>query len=156
MTGVSSAEFSHFVCMHADLDLPTEQVILGRMDEISCFLATTRMLLGLNLKRIDFVIFLQPFNEVAPILQGGGRGGRKQLNGLRSTVQIYQLWNYEDLTSRNKLMSAEMRELCKTGATQCTRDFLQQRYKISGVSVNKVPEADRGEQCCHYHDLKNM
>ena len=154
--GVASAEFAPFVCVHADLDAATEQVIFDRMDEFSVFLATTRMLLGLNLRQIDIVIFLQPYNEVAPLLQGGGRGGRKQLSGLRSSVQVYQLWNGEDLTTRNKLMSAEMRVLCRTGATACTRDILHRRYSISGADLVQIPEAERRDKCCHYHDLMTM
>jgi ERCC4-related helicase len=33
---------------------------------------------GLDLSRVDMVIFLQPFNQEAGLLQGVGRGGRKQ------------------------------------------------------------------------------
>ena len=112
------------------------------------------MLLGLDLKQIDMVIFLQPYNEVAPVLQGGGRGGRKKLNGFRNTVQVYQLWNPEDLTTRNKLMSTDMRTLCRSGTTACTKEFLTKIYKIGKEGRQEpVEEREVQDDCCMYHDL---
>jgi superfamily II DNA helicase RecQ len=152
VTGQRSAKTADCVMVHGDLTPPTEKVILGRMKEINVFIATTRMLLGLDLARIDMVIFLQPYNEDSGLLQGGGRGGRRKGNGFRSSVQVYQLWNPEDLSKKNKEMSSEMRKLCRTGATSCTRDLLRRRYTI-GPAVEMESEESRGIDCCHYHDL---
>ena len=49
-------------------------------------------------------------------------------------------------------MTEEMRRVCRTGATSCTRDLLQQSYHIGkGRFVGE--EVEQGENCCHYHDL---
>jgi superfamily II DNA helicase RecQ len=155
LTGQRSAKTADCVMVHGDLTPPTEKVILGRMDDINVFLATTRMLLGLDLSRIDVVIFLQPFDEDSGLLQGGGRGGRRKGNGFRCSVQVYQLFNAEDLSRKNKHMSEEMRQLCRTGATACTRDLLTERYRI-GPAVHPEGGEGRGFNCCHHHDLLAM
>jgi superfamily II DNA helicase RecQ len=153
LTGQCSAKTADFVMVHSDLTPPTERVIVSRMKEITIFLATTRMLLGLDLAEMDMVIFAQPFDDVAALLQGGGRGGRKRVGGTRSTVQLYQLHNGEDLTKRNKKMTIEMRSLCRAGETACPRDTLRRRYAMGQV-VEELGE--RGETCCHHHDLVFM
>ena len=114
------------------------------------------MLLGLDLKKIDMVIFLQPYNELAPVIQGGGRGGRKKLDGFRNSVQVYQLWNPEDLTKRNKLMSQDMRTLCRTGTTACTRQFLKEIYRIGNERMELLEELSDEEGCCMFHDLLQL
>ena len=48
---------------------------MARMDEVTVFLATTRVLLGMDFKNIDLVLFASPFNDVASLLQGGGGDG---------------------------------------------------------------------------------
>ena len=152
VTGYCNDRDAPFVMFHSDLTPATEKVIIDRLDEYDLLFASTRGLLGINFKMIDVVIFLQPFDESAFLLQGGGRGGRKQLDGLRRCVQVYQLWNPEDLTRQNKTMTEEMRRVCRTGATSCTRDLLQQSYHIGkGRFVGE--EVEHGENCCHYHDL---
>ena len=154
ISGYCDARDAPFAMFHADITPATEQVILDRMDDYQALLSTTRGLLGYNFKKIDIVIFLQPYDESAFLLQGGGRGGRKQLDGLRRCVQVYQLWNPEDLSKRNKLMTEEMRQVCRTGASACTRDLLQQSFHIGKGRPLREPEEQRGESCCHYHDLK--
>ena len=156
ISGYCDARDSPFVMFHSDITPATEQIILDRMDDYQLLLSTTRGLLGYNFKKIDIIIFLQPFDESAFMLQGGGRGGRKQLDGLKRCVQVYQLWNPEDLTRRNKLMTEEVRKLCRTGATACTRDFLKQSFHIGKGRPVREPEDQRGQSCCHYHDLQAM
>jgi superfamily II DNA/RNA helicase len=156
VSGFCDARDSPFVMFHADITPATEQVILDRIDDYQALLSTTRGLLGYNFKKIDVVIFLQPYDESAFVLQGGGRGGRRQLDGLKRCVQVYQLWNPEDLTKRNKLMTEEMRRICRTGATACTRDLLQQSFHIWKGKPVRMPEEERGQICCHYHDLLAM
>jgi late competence protein required for DNA uptake (superfamily II DNA/RNA helicase) len=153
LTGQCSAKTADFVMVHSDLTPPTERVIVSRMKDITVFLATTRMLLGLDLAEMDMVIFAQPFDDVAALLQGGGRGGRKRVGGTRSTVQLYQLYNGEDLTKRNKKMTIEMRSLCRAGETACPRDTLRQRYAMGQVVQE---QGERGDTCCHYDDLIYM
>jgi superfamily II DNA/RNA helicase len=152
VTGYRSAHNSPFVMVHGDVQAATEQVISQRLDHISLFIATTKMLMGLDLSRIDMVIFLQPFNQVAGLLQGAGRGGRKQRNGLRRAVLVYQLWNASDLTKRNAKMSNLMRTLCRTGTTACTKLLLENHFKIG--KQTEPSGLQGGDFCCMYHDLK--
>ena len=156
MTGHSTAASSFFVTVHSEVRPGTEKTILSRRDEILTYLSSNKMLLGLDLKSIDIVIFIQPYNMVAAPVQGGGRGGRKQGNGFRETVQVYQLWNAEDLTQNNKLMSHSMRTLCKTGASSCTRELLSDHFHLSdGRDIRKVV-ASAPMGCCHYCDLRQQ
>ena len=69
---------SPFVMNHSSLLPPTEKVLAERASDISLYLSSNKMLLGIDLAKIDVVIFLRPYNQVAALVQGGGRGG--QLN----------------------------------------------------------------------------
>ena len=66
-----------FVMCHSSLLPPTEAVLERRSDEYSTYFASNRMLMGVDKKDIDIVIFTQPFNKPATTVQGGGRGGRR-------------------------------------------------------------------------------
>ena len=139
---------SPFVMNHSSLLAPTEKVIADRAEEISLYLSSNKMLLGIDLDHIDIVIFLRPFNQPAALIQGGGRGGRRQKNGKRSTVQVYQLFNSQDLTKNNRLMSAAMKEICLS--KECTRKLLKKYFvgNSEGVDGNEV----NGNGCCHRCD----
>ena len=106
------------------------------------------MFLGIDLDKVDVVIFLRPYNQPAALIQGGGRGGRKRGNGKRSTVQVYQFFNSQDLTASNKLMSPVMRELCLS--SKCTRQML--RSIFVGNSEGQEETTVDEEHCCHNCD----
>ena len=103
---------SPFVMNHSNLLPPTEQVLERRAADISLYLSSNKMLLGIDLERIDVVIFLRPYNQIAALVQGGGRGGRRTESGQRRCVQVYQLFNSQDLGSNIQGMSPKMKELC--------------------------------------------
>ena len=129
---------------------------MNRREDILTYLSTNKMLLGLDLKSIDIVIFVQPYNMVAAPVQGGGRGGRKKgTNGFRDSVQVYQLWNQEDLSQNNNLMSNEMRTLCRTGVSSCTREFLTDNFNLGDRDIRKVVLSDP-MGCCHSCDLRQQ
>ena len=113
---------SPFVMNHSSLLPPTEKVLSSRSSEISLYLSSNKMLLGIDLEEIDVVIFLRPYNQIAALVQGGGRGGRRLVNGNRRRVQVYQLYNSQDFSSQNKMMSADMRRICQS--QDCTRKLL--------------------------------
>ena len=139
-----------FVMNHSCLLPPTEKVLTERASEISLYLSSNKMLLGIDLARVDMVIFLRPYNQLAALLQGGGRGGRRMENGMRRTVQVYQFYNSQDFTIQNKLMSPDMKRICKS--EECTKDLLREYF-----AGNNVPQEDLGEvwkYCCHNCDLK--
>ena len=103
---------SPFVMNHANLLPPTEKVLESRAAEISLYLSSNKMLLGIDLERIDVVIFLRPYNQIAALIQGGGRGGRRSKCGKRRCVQVYQFFNAHDIGSNIQEMSPKMKELC--------------------------------------------
>jgi hypothetical protein len=86
------------------------------------------------------------------VLQGGGRGGRRKASGLRSTVQIYQLWNGSDLTKMNKTMTESMRSLCRTASTSCTRKLLRKHFHIGRGEPEEQVVNPLWMGCCTYCD----
>ena len=138
-----------FVMNHSSLLPPTEKVIADRASDISLYLSSNKMLLGIDLPKIDIIIFVKPYNQVAALVQGGGRGGRKMGNGMRRRVQVYQLFNSQDLTSQNKSMSDDMRRICKS--KECTR-LLLEKYFVGGKKDKSV--LGPVKHCCHSCDLK--
>ena len=59
---------------------------------ISLYIATSVMLLGLDLQDIDTVGMIRPFNHCHDILQAAGRGGRKLGDqGKRRKVVFYMI-----------------------------------------------------------------
>lgn len=163
-TGLKTADVADHVMIHSDLSLATEKVVVERLNSYNIIMATTRLLLGVNISNVDVVIFVQPFGEVEALVQGGGRGGRKRSDGLRSQVQVsfvnfffekdiahysghsnvkvYQLANRED---RRLKMSAGMKTLLTSEG--CPRDFLKNYF-----GGDQGIEEERGMNCCHYHD----
>ena len=141
---------SPFVMNHSSLLPPTEKVLMERSSEISLYLSSNKMLLGIDLPRIDIVIFLRPFNQLAAMIQGGGRGGRRMGNGLRRTVQVYQFFNSQDFTSRNQDMSPDMKRICLSA--ECTRSLLKDFFATPTETMENQGQ-DPGS-CCHNCDLK--
>ena len=143
---------SPFVMNHSCLLPPTEKVLAERSSEISLYLSSNKMLLGIDLPRIDVVIFLRPYNQIAALVQGGGRGGHRTETGKRRKVVVYQFYNSQDLTSKNQLMSPGMRRLC-LGNT-CTREFLKTYFVGSGGEAAGKKLGEEEDHCCHNCDLK--
>ena len=142
---------SPFVMNHSSLLPPTEKVLESRSSEISLYLSSNKMLLGIDLPEIDIVIFLRPYNQLAAIVQGGGRGGRRLRNGNRRRVQVYQLYNSQDFSSQNKMMSADMKRVCQS--QQCTRELLRD-YFVGNSQDEEIQE--EGNNCCHNCDVLKL
>ena len=96
---------SPFVQLSSSVAPLTEKIINERQD-ISLYISTSKMLMGVSVPGISVVIFLRPMNMLHYILQGGGRGGRKsgRSDGLRQKVIVYVLWNKSDIA--NNVQSA--------------------------------------------------
>ena len=141
---------SPFVMNHSSLLPPTEKVLAERAGEISLYLASNKMLLGIDLADIDLVIFLRPYNQPAALLQGGGRGGRRQKSGKRRRTMVYQFFNAQDFSSQNKQMSSDMRRICQS--RECTRKLLREYFV--GDATEKVNGENVGVNtfCCHNCD----
>jgi superfamily II DNA helicase RecQ len=151
LTGEVSAATAPFCMVHSDLTPPTEKVILENVakEQYSVIAATTRFMVGINIKRADVIIFLSPFDELAAMVQGGGRGGRRQADGTRRKVQTYLLFNGHSLTSKNTEMDEEVRKMCRSAATSCTRDVLHEYFNLGRKEKGQEGGHD---WCCHYHD----
>ena len=135
---------------HSSLLPPTEKIISERSSEISLYLSSNKMLLGVNISNIDIIIFCRPFNHPAAIIQGGGRGGRKQENGMRRRVQVYQLFNTQDFSKLDKDMSPDMKRICLS--LECTRPQLKDFF-VGNTEPQNEKEQDPSF-CCHQCDLK--
>jgi late competence protein required for DNA uptake (superfamily II DNA/RNA helicase) len=140
---------SPFVMNHSCLLPPTEKVLAERASEISLYLSTNKMLLGIDLADIDVIIFLRPYNQPAALVQGGGRGGRRMENGKRRQVQVYQFFNSQDFTSQDKMMSPDMKRICLS--QECTRKLLKE-YFVGNNEDQELQEEEVGGHCCHNCD----
>ena len=129
-----------FMMNHSSL-LPADDITLQARregeEEVTLYLASNKMLLGTDLKRIDVVIFTRPFDMAAALVQGAGRMSRRTALGYRTAGQVYLLWNGSDLSSEG--MSEDMRQICRQGVTTCTKEILQNIYSVD-------PDLSRGEQ----------
>ena len=142
----SNCTDSPFVMNHSSLLPPTEKVLEERKDDICLYLSSNKMLLGIDLPNIDIIIFLRPYNQLAAMIQGGGRGGRKIGNGFRRRVQVYQLFNPQDFSSQNKFMSPDMKRICYSG--ECTRELLKEYF----VGDSKGQDSVTRGHCCQNCD----
>ena len=140
-----------FVMNHSSLLPPTEKVLAERSADISLYLSSNKMLLGIDLAKIDVIIFLRPYNQLAALVQGGGRGGRRMENGKRRKVQVYQFFNSQDFTTQNKLMSPEMKRICQS--EECTRMLLKDFFVGNSEEHEEEMVVDVNH-CCHSCDQK--
>ena len=83
---------------------PITQACIDQRTDISLYISTCKMLMGINISDISVVIFLRPLNMLHMLVQGAGRGGRKQGDraGLRNRVVAYVLWNNSDISNNVK------------------------------------------------------
>ena len=157
LTGFTDPKTAPFVMNHSSLLPPDDKMLSERRDEITLFLASNKMLLGQDPKKIDIVIFTRPFNQPAACIQGGGRGARRDGSGYRGAVQVYQLYNSSDLTKKNKEMSESMRRLCTESTTSCTKVLLREVFAGDSSKVGVLRSTEELElehlHCCNFHDM---
>jgi len=112
-----------FVMNHSNIGPITAENYRQRKGDISLYLSTSVMLLGLDLNNIDIVIMVRPMNMLHYVVQAAGRGGRNMGNGLRRRVLFYLLWNKNDIGSNVPGMSTDMKEFCET--QECLKKVLK-------------------------------
>ena len=142
---------SPFVINHSSLLPVSVKVIAERSSEISLYLSSNKMLLGIDIPNIDVIIFVRPYDQVSALIQGGGRGGRKLASGKRRKVQVYQLYNAQDLGAQNKAMSNMMRNICRS--KECTRSLLK-NYFVGCDDGTDFENVDPSH-CCHNCDQRS-
>lgn len=135
-----------FAMNHSSLLPGDDKVLEERRDTIVLYLASNKMLLGVDLKNIDMVIVTSPYDQPAALLQAAGRMSRRTGRGYRTAGQLYILWNGSDLTSSNTNMSQEVRRICREGSTTCTRQILEGVFQVDVRRWQVGPMAAREEE----------
>ena len=75
---------------HSGLGPITTQNIIDRRNQITLFLSTSKMLLGIDIESIDVIVFVRVLSMLHYVVQGAGRGGRRscQFPGMRRKVIV--------------------------------------------------------------------
>ena len=71
----------------------TAKSIRERTGEITLYLTTAVMIMGVNLENIQIVGMVRPFSMPHSLVQAAGRGGRKMVEIGRQRVVFYLLYN---------------------------------------------------------------
>jgi len=119
----------------------TEALNYNRRNEITLFLTTTKMLMGIDLKGIEIIIFVRPLNMLHYILQGAGRGGRKNKSCKRKKVLVYILYNKSDIAGNVPGMSQEVKDFLVT--SECLKSELS-----SFFGFFYTPRPENNAWCC--------
>ena len=86
---------------------------------------------------------LRVMNMLHYVLQGAGRGGRKNPSGKRNRVVVYILYNASDIATNVPGLSMEVREFCKS--KECLKKLL--RLYFDGENSNSCED-----WCCNNCD----
>ena len=121
-----------FVMNHSSVGPITADNIRKRRGDINLYLATSVMLLGLDLSDIDVVGMIRPFNMCHDLVQAAGRGGRKLGNGQRRRVVFYLLFNRSDISDNVPGLSKAVKEFCETD--DCLKMYLKRFFGHSNIS----------------------
>ena len=84
----------------------TAKSIRERKGEISLYLTTPVMLMGINCPNIEVVIMVRPFSQLHCMVQACGRGGRKMIEIGRKKVIFFLLFNNSDIAENVEISSA--------------------------------------------------
>ena len=130
-----------FVMNHSSIGPITAENLRNMRSGISLYLATSVMLLGLDLEEVDVIGMIRPFNHCHDLLQAAGRGGRKLGElGKRRKVVFYVLFNKSDISNAVPGLTDEVKEFCQTD--ECLKVFLRRMFGF--------PSQDQSnpEWCC--------
>ena len=89
----------------------TAKNIRDRGSEISLYLTTSVMMMGINLENIQVVGMVRPFSMLHSLVHACGRGGRKTGEPGRDKVVFYLLFNRSDISASVDI-SPEVRSFC--------------------------------------------
>ena len=126
-----------WVVNHSSIGKATAASIRSRSGEISLYLSTAVMLMGIDCKDIDVVVMVRPFSMLHSIVQACGRGGRKTTEKFRKRVVFYLLFNNSDIAA-NVDVSEEVRTFCRT--SECLKLTLMDYFGTVGKTG--------GDWCC--------
>ena len=135
--GISNARSAPFVALVASTPPVTEMVVRTRRGSISMYLTTQKLLMGINIPKLDICIFVKPLNMLHSIIQGAGRTGRPlhKAPGIRTRALVYILANGGDVGDQVNGMSVEVKDLVINNsgcvAAQIGRHFLGSFSQLS-------------------------
>ena len=129
-----------FVMNHSNIGPITAESYRQRRGEISLYLSTSVMLLGLDFSDVDIIGMVRPFNMLHYVVQAAGRGGRNMGNGQRRSVLFYLLWNRNDIGNNVPGLSTEMKDFCETQS--CLKLFLRNYFGSTS------PVSSASSWCC--------
>lgn len=132
-----------WVVNHSSIGEATAASIRNRSGEISLYLSTAVMLMGIDCKEIDVVVMVRPFSMLHSMVQACGRGGRKMMDKFRRRVIFYLLFNNSDIGA-NIDVSEEVRTFCRT--PECLKVILMNYFGTVGKTG--------GDWCCSNCDMK--
>jgi len=123
---------------------PITESMIEKRNDISLYISTTKMLMGVDIPGIAIVIFLRPLNMVHYIAQGAGRGGRRlgDNSGMRQRVVAYLLWNNSDIGNNVKGLSNAVKEFCLEKG--CLNLFMDNYFTKSDTENRRM----QGDWCC--------
>ena len=116
--------------------------IRNREGEISLYLTTAVMLMGINLQNIQIIGMVRPFGSIHSIVQASGRGGRNTGEKERQKVVCFLLFNKSDI-GENIDVSQSVRNLCLT--ENCLKRTMMEYFGTEGCSGDSW--------CCSNCDL---
>ena len=91
----------------------TAKSIREREGEISLYLSTAVMMMGVDLKDIQIIGMVRPFSMLHSLVQAVGRGGRKTEELGKQRVVFFFLYNRSDIAD-NMDVSTEVKNFCLT------------------------------------------
>ena len=134
-----SPDIAPYVMNHANIGKVTAKNILERRNEISLFVSTTKMLMGVDLEKIDIIIFVRALGMLHYFVQGAGRAGRRSSVGRRKVI-VYVLVNASDIASNVPGMDESVRGFCTT--VDCLNEYLEKYFD------GQVTSPKRQSWCC--------
>ena len=114
---------------HSSVGPATAQSIRSRSGEISLYLSTSVMLMGIDCHNIDIVVMVKPFSMIHSLVQACGRGGRKMMDKFRRRVVFILLFNNSDIAA-NVEISPAVCDLCLT--KDCLKEFMMKYFGSDG------------------------
>lgn len=117
--------------------------IRSRENEITLYLSTAVMLMGIDLTDIQVIGMVRPFGTIHSIVQACGRGGRNMGENKRQKVTFFLLFNRSDI-AENVDVSPSVRHLCLTDS--CLKKTMMDFFGTEGSFGD--------DWCCSNCDLK--
>ena len=108
----------------------TAKSISSRKGDISLYLTTAVMIMGIDLLDIQIIGMVRPFSMLHNLVQACGRGGRKTEMTGRQRVVFYLLFNNSDI-AENSDISLAVRNFCLTA--ECLKKMLMDYFGTKGT-----------------------